>query len=95
MRSETGHNPAENTSRCSKCYVGTYFYSYFRHYMKYFWYSFSKFGVKTPLPMFSLISSLVQNLPPANSSWLGVRKPIPFPADSQRHNAQEIPVQNR
>lgn len=82
-QSETGHDPAEitsrrsmvlrpdiqkNTSRCSKCYVGTYFYGYFRHYMKYFWYSFSKFGVKTPLPMFSLISSFVQNLPPANSS---------------------------
>lgn len=72
--------------------------------MKYFWYSFSKFGVKTPLPMFSLISSLVQNLPPANSSWLGftshhihsdVHKPVPFPVDSQRHNVQEIPVQNR
>ena len=45
------------------------------YHMKNFWYSFSKFGVKTPLPMFSLISSLLQNLPPANSSRLGFTSP--------------------
>ena len=45
---------------------------YFR---KYFLYSFSKFGVNTPFPIFSRISCEVQNRPPANSSWLGFTSP--------------------